>query len=81
MKFSAAFIIDQPEEVKEKRFYLWLSKITANCQRILKTIFFYNEPMDNLLKKLGWKNKHTAANQQYKCIQQVKKQKDKEQGA
>jgi hypothetical protein len=30
---------------------------------------------------MGWKNKHTAANQQYKCIQQVKKQKDKEEGA
>ncbi len=69
----------QPEKTKEDKLSSWLSKITANCQRILKAIFFYNEPMDSLMKKLGWKNKHTAANQQYKCIQQVKKQKDKEQ--
>jgi RNA polymerase sigma factor (sigma-70 family) len=69
------------EKTQEEKLNSWLSKITANCQRILKAIFFYNEPMDNLMRKLGWKNKHTAANQQYKCIQQVKKQKNKEQGA
>lgn len=71
----------KPEKTKEEKLNSWLSKITAYCQRILKAIFFYNEPMDSLMKKLGWKNKHTAANQQYKCIQQVKKQKDKEQKA
>ena len=49
-----------------------LQRITENCQRILKAIFFYKEPMENLMKKMGWKNKHTAANQQYKCLQQAK---------
>jgi hypothetical protein len=33
--------------------------------------------MSSLMQKMGWKNKHTAANQQYKCLQQVKKQRDK----
>jgi RNA polymerase sigma factor (sigma-70 family) len=71
----------QPEPTKEEKVTSWLTKITENCQRILKAIFFYKEPMGSLMQKMGWKNKHTAANQQYKCIQQVKKQKDKEQGA
>lgn len=70
-----------PEPTKEEKVTSWLTKITENCQRILKAIFFFNEPMGSLMQKMGWKNKHTAANQQYKCIQQVKKQKDKEQGA
>ena len=68
----------QKEPTKEEKVASWLTKITANCQRILKAIFFYKEPMGSLMQKMGWKNKHTAANQQYKCIQQVKKEKDKE---
>ena len=71
----------KPEPTTEEKVTSWLTKITANCQRILKAIFFYKEPMGSLMQKMGWKNKHTAANQQYKCIQQVKKEKDKEQGA
>jgi RNA polymerase sigma factor (sigma-70 family) len=71
----------EPEKTKEEKVSSWLTKITDNCQRILKAIFYYEEPMDSLMKKMGWKNKHTAANQQYKCIQQVKKEKQKEEGA
>lgn len=63
---------------KEDKLFHWLSKITANCQLILKSIFFYKQPMSSLMQKMGWKNKHTAANQQYKCLQQIKKQKEKE---
>jgi RNA polymerase sigma factor (sigma-70 family) len=76
--FPTEFIAEKTNEEKVEH---WLTKITANCQRILKAIFFYKEPMDNVMKKMGWKNKHTAANQQYKCIQQVKKQRNKEKEA
>ena len=65
------------EPTPEEKITTWLTKITAHCQRILKAIFFYEEPMESLMQKMGWKNKHTAANQQYKCIQQVKKEKNK----
>ena len=68
----------QTEPTKEEKVASWLTKITENCQRILKAIFFYKEPMGILMQKMGWKNKHTAANQQYKCIQQVKREKNKE---
>jgi len=65
------------EESREEQVSTWLGRVTKNCQRILKALFYSNEPMDSLLKKMGWKNKHTAANQQYKCIQQVKKEKER----
>ena len=70
-----------PEPSGEEKITSWLSRITHNCQRILKALFFYREPMASLMQKMGWKNKHTAANQQYKCLQQVRKEKDKEPGA
>lgn len=67
----------QPPADNAEKVMIWLAKVTAHCQRILKAIFFYKEPMASLMQKMGWKNKHTAANQQYKCIQQVKKEKNK----
>jgi len=56
---------------------LWITLITARCQQIIKSIFFLNEPMHNLANRMGWKNRHTADNQKYKCIQQLKKVSDK----
>jgi RNA polymerase sigma factor (sigma-70 family) len=70
-----------PEKTNEEKLDNWLTKITKNCQEILKAIFQENESMDSLMTKLGWKNKHTAANQQYKCIQQVKREKQKDEEA
>jgi RNA polymerase sigma factor (sigma-70 family) len=69
-----------PEKTKEQQLQSWLQKITRNCQRILKAIFFQQELMDSLMIKMGWKNKHTAANQKYKCIEQVKKESQKQKG-
>jgi RNA polymerase sigma factor (sigma-70 family) len=68
----------KPEKTRDEKVISWLEKITINCQRILRALFFYKEPMESLMKKMGWKNRHTAANQQYKCIQQIKKEKQKE---
>ncbi|MBX9784231.1 MAG: sigma-70 family RNA polymerase sigma factor [Chitinophagaceae bacterium] len=69
------------EPTKEEKVNSWFTKITENCQRISKAIFFYKEPMTSLMQKMGWKNKHTAANQQYKCIQQIKKEKEEPAGS
>ncbi|TAE71723.1 MAG: sigma-70 family RNA polymerase sigma factor [Bacteroidetes bacterium] len=78
-KESEIFSIEiYPEKTNEEKLNTWLSKITIHCQNILKAIFFQNETLSSLMKKLGWKNKHTASNQQYKCIQQIKKEQKKE---
>jgi RNA polymerase sigma factor (sigma-70 family) len=62
----------EPEKSNEEKIENWLQKITRNCQNILKALFFYEEPMESLMVKMGWKNKHTASNQKHKCIQQMK---------
>lgn len=62
-----------PPKPRSVQVLHWLEKITANCKHILQAIFFYKEPMQQLLIRMGWKNKHTAHNQQYKCLQQIRK--------
>jgi RNA polymerase sigma factor (sigma-70 family) len=64
---------DDVEKPMEARLASWLNSITENCARILKAMFFNKESIDLLMIKMGWKNKHTAANQKYKCLEQVKK--------
>lgn len=64
----------RPQKTNEEKMNSWLSKITANCQRILKALFFYREPIEIISKRMGWKNKHTATNQKYKCIEQVRRE-------
>jgi RNA polymerase sigma factor (sigma-70 family) len=68
---------EQEENAYNEKVVTWFQKITAHCQRILKAIFYFNEPMDNLMIKMGWKNKHTATNQKYKCIEQIRKESKK----
>lgn len=67
----------QETATREEKVGNWLSAITTHCQGVLKAIFFFHEPIDSLMQKMGWKNKHVAANQQYKCMQQLKKEKIK----
>lgn len=71
---------ESPEEVQpqtEQRLTIWLKMITKHCQAILKAIFFMKMPIMELAAKNGWKNKHTAQNQKYKCLQQVRSAKEK----
>ena len=65
---------EQEENADKEKVVTWFQKITIHCQRILKAIFYLNEPMDTLMIKMGWKNKHTATNQKYKCIEQIRKE-------
>lgn len=47
----------------------WLGRITAHCQALLSNLFLLGKNA----KDLGYKNKHTAHNQQYKCLQQLRR--------
>ncbi|RAJ00412.1 RNA polymerase sigma factor (sigma-70 family) [Chitinophaga skermanii] len=69
--------VDIPYEANEEQTFnvlRWMKQITVKCQQILQALFFMNTPMEQLMQKMGWKNKHTAANQKYKCLQQMQKQ-------
>lgn len=80
-QFGTVAIEVSQEESKEQKIKTWLERITIHCQRVIKALFFYQEPMESLMLRMGWKNKHTAANQKYKCLEQVKNEHRKDQGA
>lgn len=76
---SETMVIElHPEPSTQEKVENWLLKITSHCQHVLKAIFIYNETMESLMARMGWKNKHTAANQKYKCMEQIKKETEKE---
>ena len=66
------------ERLPEQKLLGWITQITEHCQRLIASLFFFKEPMANLATRMGWKNKHTADNQKYKCIQQLKKVRENE---
>lgn len=66
------------QNLQESKVENWLSKITKHCRRILKALFFDKVPMILLMPIMGWKNKHTASNQKYKCLQQLRKVSDED---
>lgn len=51
-----------------------LARATFPCQQLLRVLFY----TDTAMTMLGYKNKHTADNQKYKCLQQVRKSANKD---
>ncbi|GAB3255171.1 hypothetical protein GCM10027347_16040 [Larkinella harenae] len=58
---------------QNERLSRWMSRITGHCQRVITSIYFSHEPIEQVMVTMGWKNRHTAVNQKYKCIQQLKR--------
>ncbi|MFC5411861.1 RNA polymerase sigma factor [Larkinella bovis] len=69
------FVTAEPatEDGQEARLQAWMTRITGHCQRVIQSLYFSHEPMEHLMVTMGWKNRHTAVNQKYKCIQQLKR--------
>ncbi|CAN5530106.1 hypothetical protein BH10BAC5_BH10BAC5_04950 [soil metagenome] len=66
-------LICEEETISPKdKIRLVFKKITGHCKTLLESMFIHSVPMEDLMKKMGWKNKHTANNQKYKCLQQAK---------
>ncbi len=63
---------DDEEQTLKLRIQRSLEKITEHCQRLIRAIFFQNKKAS----ELGYKNAHTAQNQQYKCMEQLRKAND-----
>lgn len=63
----------QPMLTQEEKLMGWLLKISDNCQYMLRSLYFYQLSMESLMHKMGWKNRHTADNLKYKCLQQIRR--------
>lgn len=50
-----------------------IARMPLHCQKIVQYVYYDNVPVDEMAKKMGYTNAHTASNAKYKCLQQVKK--------
>lgn len=69
--------IDQETTYWDKLQY-YLSKITAHCSRLMHDMFFRNKSIEVIQQEYGYSTKHNAQNQKHKCIEQIRKVKEKE---
>jgi RNA polymerase sigma factor (sigma-70 family) len=63
-----------PEQTDEQKMESYLQKITTHCRWIIKSLFYLQHPIETLMETMGWKNRHTANNQKYKCVQMIRKE-------
>ena len=80
---SFDFLMSINNSIEDEKTYLeklkgYLLKITNHCNRLIQDMFFIGKTIDQIQKDYGYSTKHNAQNQKYKCIQQIKKVKEKE---
>ncbi|WP_158796465.1 RNA polymerase sigma factor [Pedobacter sp. L105] len=63
-----------PEQTNEQKMEVYLQNITTHCRWIIRSLFYLQFPIESLMETMGWKNKHTANNQKYKCVQMIRKE-------
>ncbi|MBI5916199.1 MAG: sigma-70 family RNA polymerase sigma factor [Bacteroidetes bacterium] len=56
----------------------YMTKITDHCNRLLHDMFFKNKSMEQIQQDYGYSNKHNAQNQKHKCMEQIRKVKEKD---
>lgn len=66
------------EQTLWNKIAFYFTQISEACARLLKDIFYHRKPLKQIQQEYKYKNLHTAQNQKYKCMQQVKKAKEKQ---
>jgi len=69
--------------IEEEKTYIeklkgYLTKITDHCNRLIHDMFFKEKTIEQIQKDYGYSSRHNAQNQKYKCVEQIKKVKEKE---
>lgn len=67
---------EQTEDLWQKIDYFW-SFVSAHCQQFLYAMFYENQTIQAIQEKYGYSTRHNAQNQKYKCMEQLKKIKAK----
>lgn len=71
------------ESIENEKTYLerlkgYLLKVTNHCSRLIHDIFFKGKSIEQIQKDYGYSTIHNAQNQKYKCVEQIRKIKEKE---
>ncbi len=69
-------IIIQQEKTYFEKLNDYLHKITNHCKGLIHDMFFNNKTIEQIQTDYGYKTRHNALNQKYKCVEQIRKLKD-----
>ncbi|WP_027002585.1 RNA polymerase sigma factor [Hugenholtzia roseola] len=61
-----------------ERVQSYMQKVSNHCQNLLNAIFFHNKSIEEVQKEFNYSTRHNAQNQKYKCLEQVRKVKEKD---
>lgn len=69
--------------IEQERTYwdklqFYMTQITDHCSRLMHDMFFKNKPIEQIQKEHGYSTKHNAQNQKHKCVEQIRKVKERE---
>ncbi len=56
----------------------YIDKITDHCRGLILDMFFKNKPIEQIQKDYGYSSIHNAQNQKHKCVEQIRKVKERE---
>ncbi|PZU91658.1 MAG: sigma-70 family RNA polymerase sigma factor [Chryseobacterium sp.] len=68
--------IEKEKSEKEKIDAFFL-KITDHCKELIEELFLKSATLDEIQKKYNYATKHNLSNQKYKCMQQIKRYREK----
>ncbi|RPD99147.1 sigma-70 family RNA polymerase sigma factor [Aureibaculum marinum] len=80
---SFDFLNSINDSIEDEKNYLeklkgYLVKITDHCNRLIHDIFFREKAIEQIQKDYGYSSRHNAQNQKHKCVEQIRKVKEKE---
>ena len=56
----------------------YMHKLTDHCKGLIHDIFFKEKAIEQIQQKYGYSTKHNAQNQKHKCVEQIRKVKEKD---
>lgn len=56
----------------------YIHQITEHCKGLIHDMFFKNKPIEQIQKDYGYSTIHNAQNQKHKCVEQIRKVKERE---
>lgn len=80
------YFIENQQEITsaiENEKYYWeklfgyVKSISSHCQNLIHDIFIENKSIEEIQNKYQYSSKHNAQNQKYKCVEQIRKIKNK----
>jgi RNA polymerase sigma factor (sigma-70 family) len=81
--YDDRFFEDINQTIEQDKTYLeklqhYLHKITAHCKGLIHDTFFKEKTIEQIQKDYGYSTKHNAQNQKHKCMEQIRKVKERD---